>query len=212
MQKKLFIVFFAVLLAGFYFAGNALAINDLGGSCNDDNDCIEGLLCSERGTCLGCESEDDCESGETCDAVCVRPGGNLLGDFCGEDAQCASRRCGTGRRCLPPVGTTEEGSGGTGGNDDWLGIDLSIQDVAYIIEGIACWLLRVSMLLAIIFIILAGIRFMAAQGNPASYQKAKTNFFHVLIGVIVITGIYEIIATVANAVGRTDFSFIPLIC
>lgn len=113
---------------------------------------------------------------------------------------------------LAVVGFYFAGNALAQGNDDWLGIDLSIQDVAYIIDGLACWLLRVSMLLAIIFIILAGIRFMAAQGNPAGYQKAKTNFFHVLIGVIVIVGVYEIIATVANAVGRTDFSFIPLIC
>lgn len=98
-----------------------------------------------------------------------------------------------------------------GGDGDWMGIDLTIQDVSNIITGIACWLLRVGTVIAIIFVILAGIRFMYAQGNPKGFDDAKKNFVHVLIGLMVLYGFHVIIATVANAVG-SSFSFVPLAC
>ena len=63
----------------------------------------------------------------------------------------------------------------------------------------------------VIFIILAGLRFMNARGDPVAFTVAKKNFNHVLLGLLVIMGVYVIIATVANAVGA-DFSFIPLVC
>jgi succinate dehydrogenase hydrophobic anchor subunit len=93
-----------------------------------------------------------------------------------------------------------------------MGIDLSIQDVADIINGLACWLTRIATAVMVIFLVLAGLRFMYARGNPTAYQAAVKNFQHVLIGILVIMAVYVIIATVAHAVGRTDFSLIPLIC
>ena len=98
------------------------------------------------------------------------------------------------------------------GTESLPGEDLAIQDVFAIINGLACWFSRVAVLLMVIFIILAGIRFMAARGDPKAYETAKKNFVQVLIGLLVIMGVYIIIATVANAVGVTDFSFIPLVC
>jgi short subunit fatty acids transporter len=64
----------------------------------------------------------------------------------------------------------------------------------------------------VIFLILAGLRFMNARGNPTAYQAAIKNFQQVLIGVLVVMAVYVIIATVANALGATDFSLIPLVC
>lgn len=92
------------------------------------------------------------------------------------------------------------------------GEELSIQGVFNIIAGLACWLTRVSFVIVVIFIILAGFRFMNARDNPTAFQAAKKNFVYVLIGLLVILGVYYIIATVANAVGVIDFSFIPLFC
>lgn len=92
------------------------------------------------------------------------------------------------------------------------GEDLAIQDVFNIINGLACWFARIASLLMVIFIIIAGLRFMVARGDSKAYEAAKTNFRHVLIGLVVIMGVYVIIATVANAVGVKDFSFIPLVC
>ena len=97
------------------------------------------------------------------------------------------------------------------GDENLPGEDLTIQGVFNIINGIACWLLRVVSVVMVIFVILAGFRFMAARGDPRAFVSAKKNFFHVFVGILVILGVYVIIATVANAVGA-DFSFIPLAC
>ncbi|MBI2669831.1 MAG: hypothetical protein HYX20_01650 [Candidatus Yanofskybacteria bacterium] len=91
-------------------------------------------------------------------------------------------------------------------------IDLTVEGLFNIIAGLACWFTRIAFPIMVIFIILAGFRFMHARGNPTAFQAAKKNFVQVLIGLLVIMGVYYIIATVANAVGVTDFSFIPLFC
>lgn len=91
-------------------------------------------------------------------------------------------------------------------------IDLTVEGLFNIIAGLACWFTRISFPIVVIFIILAGFRFMHARGNPQLFQAAKKNFVQVFLGLLVILGVYYIIATVANAVGVTDFSFIPLFC
>jgi hypothetical protein len=93
-----------------------------------------------------------------------------------------------------------------------MGVDITIEDVANIIEGIACWLTRIATAIMVIFLVLAGLRFMNARGDTGKWESAKKNFQHVLIGILVIMAVYVIIATVAYAVGRTDFSLIPLVC
>lgn len=98
------------------------------------------------------------------------------------------------------------------GDESWAGIDLTIEGVRNIIVGLACWFARIAWTLMVIFIILAGFRFMYARGNPKAFEDAQKNFLHMFIGILVIMGVYYIIATVANAVGVTDFSFIPLVC
>ena len=109
--------------------------------------------------------------------------------------------------------STPSGGGTDGaGEENWMGIDLTIQDVASIINGLACWLTRIATAIMVIFLVIAGLRFMYARGEPAKYESAKKNFQHVLIGILVIMAVYVIIATVVHAVGRTDFSLIPLVC
>mgnify|MGYP003394888467 CR=1 FL=1 len=91
---------------------------------------------------------------------------------------------------------------------DLPGVDLGIQDV---FKGLACWLMRVSGSVMIIFLVIVGIKFMNAKGDPTKYNAAKKELTYVLIGMVVILGAYVIIATVAKAVG-SDFSFVPLAC
>lgn len=92
------------------------------------------------------------------------------------------------------------------------GEDLSATDVTNIAWGLACWATRAAFGVAVIFLVLAGLRFTVAQGNPQAFTKAKDNLVKVVWGTLVILGFATIIATVANAVGITDFSFIPLVC
>lgn len=184
-------------------------------SCQDTQDCAEGLLCGpDSKRCVECFGKDNCDTSKgevsACDGgVCVYKGGNEEGAWCIKGTQCVSGKCSDGNLCLAGAGP-----GGTGktASNSWMGIDLSIQDVADIINGLACWLTRIATAIMVIFLIIAGMRFMYARGNPTAYQAAVKNFQHVLIGILVIMAVYVIIATVAHAVGRTDFSLIPLVC
>lgn len=98
------------------------------------------------------------------------------------------------------------------GEEGLSGVDLTVEGIFNIIAGLACWFTRITLPIMVIFIILAGFRFMYARGNPTALAAARKNFVQVFIGLLVIMGVYYIIATVANAVGVIDFSFIPLFC
>lgn len=108
----------------------------------------------------------------------------------------------------------EEGSG-SGERENALsgfpGEDLEANDVINIVIGLSCWLTRVAFTLTVIFVIWIGFKFMAAQGNQTKYTAAVTSFKNALLGILVIYGVYVIIATVAHAVGAS-FSFVPLVC
>lgn len=88
----------------------------------------------------------------------------------------------------------------------------SIQWVFGIITGLACWFTRFALILVVIYIIIYGIKFMMAQGNPTKFEDAKKSFTWGLIGVLVILGTYTIIATVANALGANYSLVVPLNC
>lgn len=180
--------------------------NNAGDMCAGDSNCKSGLKCGARGIC------EEAPAGVPVGCVDIDENGVINEIDCGapENSNCSAPVCGgTGGKEQPPGGET----GKTGGGGwDWTGINLTIQDVADIINGLACWLTRIAMAIMVIFLVIAGMRFMYARGEPAKYESAKKNFQHVLIGILVIMAVYVIIATVANAVGRTDFSLIPLVC
>lgn len=172
--------------------------NNAGDLCATDDNCRSNLTCGTRGICEEAEIPagcfDDNEDGVINEQDCNDT----------ENADCTI--------CQEAAPGPGDGEGTGGGDENWWGIDLTIEDVGNIINGLACWATRIATAVMVIFLILAGFRFMNARGNPTAYQAAVKNFQHVLIGIVVIMAVYVIIATVANAVGRTDFSLIPLIC
>jgi hypothetical protein len=184
-------------------------------SCKDNSDCASGLFCNSNGRCVECGVDQDCvnlfgDPNTFCDqGVCSVPKGKAAGGWCTKDTHCASGKCSESNVC---VAAATGGGGEEGGEGDWMGVDITIEDVANIIEGLACWLTRIATAIMVIFLVLAGLRFMNARGNPTAYQAAVKNFKYVLIGILVIMAVYVIIATIAYAVGRTDFSLIPLVC
>ena len=97
------------------------------------------------------------------------------------------------------------------GAEELPGVDITIQDVAGIITGIACWLIRVVLAVMIIFLIISGAKFFLAQGNQEAVTKAKENIKWVLIGIVVVLATNIIIATIANWLGA-EYSFLPLNC
>ena|SRR3989344_8375299 len=102
--------------------------------------------------------------------------------------------------------------------DDFLGIeDFTVDKIARIITGFACWLIGIILAVMIIALIIAGIRFFKATsfvtdgGKTTEINNAKKNLQWVLVGILVILATNVIIATVANALG-SNYSFIPLNC
>ncbi|HWB34122.1 MAG TPA: pilin [Candidatus Paceibacterota bacterium] len=51
---------------------------------------------------------------------------------------------------------------------------------------------------AILFIIWAGFKFIIAQGNPGELGEAKTNFYHVIIGIAIFLGASLIASVIIN--------------
>ena len=98
------------------------------------------------------------------------------------------------------------------GNSGYQGIDLTIQSVFGIITGLACWFTRFALILIVVYIVIFGIKFMMAQGNPTKYEEAKKSFTWGLVGVLVILATYTIIATIANALGADYSLIVPLNC
>lgn len=95
--------------------------------------------------------------------------------------------------------------------DQFLGVNFTIQDVAAILTGFACWLIGIVLVIMVIFLVWAGIRFFLSRGNEVALGNAKKNMTWTLVGILVILATNVIIATVANALGA-DYSFIPLDC
>lgn len=97
-------------------------------------------------------------------------------------------------------------------DEGYLGIeDFTVQRIADIITGFACWLIGIVLAIMVIFLIVAGIRFFLARGNETAVVEARKNLTWTLVGILVILATNVIIATVSNALSR-DYSFIPLNC
>ena len=82
--------------------------------------------------------------------------------------------------------------------------NLTIQGVINILNGFACWLYSIVIAVIIIFIIIAGFRYMAAGGNSERINQAKKNFGWLLIGILVIFAVNVILQSVAAGLGSTD--------
>lgn len=90
---------------------------------------------------------------------------------------------------------------------------LTLQSVPKILSGLACYFVRFALILVGIAVILAGIIFILARGNPTAFADAKKNLLYVIIGGLVIYGVYTIILSVSLIVtGSTNLPWIPLTC
>ena len=89
--------------------------------------------------------------------------------------------------------------------------DFTIQRIADIITGFACWLIGIVLAIMVIFLVIAGIRYFLAIGNATKTADATKNLTWTLVGILVILATNVIIATVANALGGS-YSFLPLNC
>ena len=101
-----------------------------------------------------------------------------------------------------PTGTTSQAPG----------VDLTIQQLFGIIVGIACYLIRISIVLITIAILYFGFKFLISQGDPGKLKEAREALTWGVVGIIIIFGTYTIIRTVNNAVGGNDGNINLLNC
>ena len=88
---------------------------------------------------------------------------------------------------------------------------VTFDDVGAIITMIARFLIVMSTIIAVIFIVWSGIMMMAAQDDAAAFTKARKRLIHAVWGVGVAMGVFVIINTVAGVVTRTFFCQVSIL-
>ncbi len=91
--------------------------------------------------------------------------------------------------------------------------NFNAQKIPKILGGLACWFVRFGLIVTGIAIVAVGIAFALSRGNPTAFSSAKKFLTYVIIGGLVIYGVYTIILTVSVLVtGSTVLPWVPLSC
>jgi hypothetical protein len=69
----------------------------------------------------------------------------------------------------------------------------SINDIAILISNLIQIALTLAGLLAVIFIIYAGIQYIVSQGDPGRVQSAKSTLRNAIIGLVLTSGAYFLV-------------------
>jgi len=85
------------------------------------------------------------------------------------------------------------------------GQPVTMTEIENIIQGIARFLIIVGVVIAVIFIILGGLKWLTAQGSPDKLKSAKATLKNGIIGAIIVLGVGVIIQTLAGIITRTFF-------
>ena len=73
--------------------------------------------------------------------------------------------------------------------------DTSLPDLATVVID---WILMLAMILAVIYLIVAGIIYITAGGNPDAAKKGQQGIINAIIGIVIISLAYVIAYSVAN--------------
>lgn len=149
--------------------------------------------CSPDGTLKGCQDTGACQSSKNPKAGCT-----LLADKdkCGQFASTTSTN--------PSSSTGSTGSGGQGKSVSYsfrLTNPLKADDFMGLISSISTWIFNLSIPVAVIVIVWAGLRFLWARGNPAEVGKAKEMLKYAVIGLVIIfigRGFITLIQSIIN--------------
>ena len=86
------------------------------------------------------------------------------------------------------------------------GAGLSLTEVENLINTIARFLIVISVVVAVIFIIIGAVIWMTAGGNEDLAKKGKAYIRNGILGALIIFLIGVILQTISNLVARTFFS------
>jgi len=86
------------------------------------------------------------------------------------------------------------------------GQPITLVEIEALIKRIAQFLIIVSVIIAVIFIIWGGVMYMAARGNEDQATAAKTTIWNGVIGAAVVLGVGVILQTLAGLITRGFFA------
>jgi len=86
------------------------------------------------------------------------------------------------------------------------GTALTLNEIESLIRRIAQFLIIVSVIIAVIFIIWGGVMYMVARGDTEKAGAAKTTIFNGIIGAAVVLGVGVILQTLAGLITRSFFA------
>ena len=82
-----------------------------------------------------------------------------------------------------------------------LGINLTLEGIVNIVQGLTCWIANVALILVVIFVVYYGIMFLMSRGDSTKVTEARKALTWGVVGIVVILATYTIIASVANFIG-----------
>ena len=85
------------------------------------------------------------------------------------------------------------------------GTELTLTKIQQLIETIANWLIIIGVVIAVIYIIWGGIKYMTASGDATKAKEALAAIKNGIIGAAVVLGVGVILRTTAALVTRTFF-------
>ena len=85
------------------------------------------------------------------------------------------------------------------------GTGLDLNKIQALIETVANFLIIIGVIIAVIFIIWGGLKYMTARGDAKKADEAKEAIKNGIIGAAVVLGVGVILNTVAGLVTRTFF-------
>jgi len=83
---------------------------------------------------------------------------------------------------------------------------ITLIEIENLIKRIAQFLIVISVIIAVIFIIWGGVMYMAARGDEDQAKNAKTTIFNGIIGAAVVLGVGVILQTLAGLITRSFFA------
>ena len=83
---------------------------------------------------------------------------------------------------------------------------ITLNEIEGLVKRIAQFLIIISVILAVIFIIWGGVMYMAARGDEDSVNKAKSTIYNGIIGAAVVLGVGVILQTLAGLITRSFFA------
>jgi|SRR3989344_258096 len=106
---------------------------------------------------------------------------------------------------LLPVLVLAQGLGIPTPTSPYAGAPVTLQDIQGLIETVARFLILISVVVAIIFIVWGGMMYMMAGDDAAKAGAAKTRIVNGIIGALVVLAVGLILQTLATVVNWTVF-------